>query len=53
MSDIYPCTIYLDNSIRRDKVRQTVLNAGFGGGSTHFAVLKKSVFKQKLRPKYA
>jgi len=34
-------------------VKHTVLGAGFGGASTHFAVTEKHVLKQTFTPEYA
>jgi len=36
-----------------DKWEHTVLSAGFGGVSTHFAIIEKHVLKQTFTPKYA
>jgi len=55
MSDIHSRTFHLGSCKvgRVDKLGQTVLDAGLGGGLTHFAVCIKLVFKQKFRPNYA
>jgi len=38
VSDIHPCTFHLGSGVAgKDKLGQTVLHTGLGGGSTHFA----------------